>query len=328
MGQVLHGFATTTHAVRAAIPRSKASIQALYGLNPKTVAKWRKRASLEDQPMGPKALHSTVLSADEETLIVAFRRHTLLPLDDCLYALQATVPHLTRSALHRLFQRHANSCLPTAEGTRPRRKFKAYPLGYIHIDFAEVWTEEGKLYLFVAVDRVSKFAFAELHEPATRRIAADFLRRLLEHVPYRVHTVLTDNGFQFTEPRGGWSVREIQGMLAAGQPFRAHAFNFACAQHGIDHRLMKFNHPWTNGQVERMNRTSRMRPSVGSSTRPMRAFARTWPPSSMRTTLRSASRVSAASPLLNGFVSSGQSSPNDSDQSPPPHGGTEHLAGC
>ena len=98
MGQVLHGSATTTHAIRAAIQRSKASLQALserYGINPKTVAKWRKRTTLEDQPMGPKAPHSTTLSADEETLIVAFRRHTLLPLDDCLYALQATVPHLS-----------------------------------------------------------------------------------------------------------------------------------------------------------------------------------------------------------------------------------------
>ena len=107
----------------------------------------------------------------------------------------------------------------------------------------------------MAIDRISKFAFAELHDRATRRIAADFLRRLLEHVPYRIHTVLTDNGFQFTEPRGGWRVGEIQEMLASRQRFRAHAFDYACAQHGIDHRLTKFNHPWTNGQVERMNRT-------------------------------------------------------------------------
>jgi transposase InsO family protein len=67
--------------------------------------------------------------------------------------------------------------------------------------------------------------------------------------------VLTDNGFQFTAPHGGWNVSEIQQMLARQQLFRAHAFDLACAQHGIDHRLTKFNHPWTNGQVERMNRS-------------------------------------------------------------------------
>ena len=258
VGQILHGSATTTHAIRAAIQRSTASIEALsarYGVNPKTVAKWRKRSSVQDRPMGPQHPHSTVLSADEEALIVAFRQYTQLPLDDCLYALQATIPHLTRSSLHRLFQRHAINRLANAEDMAPRRAFKAYPLGYIHIDLAEVWTEQGKLYLFVAIDRVSKFAFAELHERATRRIAADFLRRLIERLPFHIHTVLTDNGFQFTAPHGGWTVKEIQAMLARQQPFRAHAFDLACAQHGIEHRLTKFNHPWTNGQVERMNRT-------------------------------------------------------------------------
>jgi hypothetical protein len=104
--------------------------------------------------MGPKAPRSTVLSTEEETLIVEFRRRTLLPLDDCLYALQATIPHLTRSSLHRLFQRHAISRLSTAEGTKPRRRFKAYALGYVHVDIAEVWTEERKLYMSVAIDQL------------------------------------------------------------------------------------------------------------------------------------------------------------------------------
>ena len=115
MGQVLHGCATTTHAVRTAIQRSKAPLKELaarYGLNHKTVAKWRKRAFVNDAPMGPKTPHSTVLSSKEEAIIVAFRKHTLLPLDDCLYALQATIPHLTRSSLHRCLKRHAISRLP------------------------------------------------------------------------------------------------------------------------------------------------------------------------------------------------------------------------
>ena len=93
MGQILHGSATTTHAVQAAIQRSKAPLKELaaqYGLNHKTVAKWRKRAFVNDVPMGPKAPRSTVLSPEEEAIVVAFRKHTLLPLDDCLYALQAT----------------------------------------------------------------------------------------------------------------------------------------------------------------------------------------------------------------------------------------------
>src|ERR1700677_2858807 len=109
MGQVLHGSATTTEAVRRAIQHSQESLKVLsrrYGINPKTVAKWKKRESVADLPTGPKDAKSTVLSVEEEAIIVAFRRHTLLPLDDCLYALQATIPRLTRSSFHRCLQRH------------------------------------------------------------------------------------------------------------------------------------------------------------------------------------------------------------------------------
>ena len=166
MGQILHGSATTTEAIRRAIQNSQASLRELaarYGINPKTVAKWRRRSSsVCDAHMGPREPRSTVLSKEEEALIVAFRKHTLLPLDDCLYALQATVPHLTRSS-HRCFQRHGISRLPETHGDKPaKKKFKSYPIGYFHIDIAEVRTEEGKLYLFVAIDRTSKFAYAEL----------------------------------------------------------------------------------------------------------------------------------------------------------------------
>jgi hypothetical protein len=119
MGQILHGSATTTEAVRRAIQNSQASLRELagrYGINPKTVAKWRRRSSVCDARMGPREPRSTVLSNQEEALVVAFRKHTLLPLDDCLYALRATVPHLTRSSLHRCFQRHGISRLPETQG--------------------------------------------------------------------------------------------------------------------------------------------------------------------------------------------------------------------
>ena len=134
MGQVLHGSASTTAAVRRAIQDSQESLRVLakrHGINPKTVAKWRSRSSTVDVRPGPKDAHSTVLSIEEEAMIVAFRKHTLLPLDDCLYALQATIPHLTRSSLHRCFQRHDISRLPEVEGDKPKRsKFRSYPIGY------------------------------------------------------------------------------------------------------------------------------------------------------------------------------------------------------
>ncbi|OAJ33278.1 hypothetical protein A0O36_02530 [Piscirickettsiaceae bacterium NZ-RLO1] len=106
MGQVLHGCARTTKAVREAIQNSQESLKKLavrYNLNFKTVAKWKKRSSTSDAPMGPKNPRSTVLSLSEEKAIIAFRTLTLLPLDDCLYALQDSIPHLTCSSLHRCF---------------------------------------------------------------------------------------------------------------------------------------------------------------------------------------------------------------------------------
>ena len=231
MGQILHGSATTTHAVRAAIQRSKATIAELsaqHGVNPKTVLKWRQRDSVEDMPMGPKKVRSTVLSEAEEALCVAFRKHTLLPLDDCLYSLQATVPHLTRSSLHRLFQRHGISRLPQTQGDKSKKRFKVYPIGYFHVDIAEVRTAEGKLHMFVAIDRTSKFAFVELHQRATRRVAGNFLRHLIEVVPYKIHTVLTDNGTQFTTPGNVASAAPlIREALDNGEPVWAHAFEYA-----------------------------------------------------------------------------------------------------
>ena len=265
MGQVLHGSATTTEAVRRAIQHSQESLRSLskrYGINQKTVAKWKKRSSTADLKTGPKEPKSTILSVEDEAVIVAFRRHTLLPLDDCLYALQPTIPHLTRSSLHRCLQRHGISRLPDVDGDKPtKKKFKAYPIGFFHIDIAEVQTAEGKLYLYVAIDRTSKFAFVQVVRKTGRTSASAFLVALIQAVPYRIHTVLTDNGIQFTFPP-----RYADGPTAR---YVTHMFDMRCRENGIEHRLTKVKHPrsfeeeelvqWTNspknGQVERMNRT-------------------------------------------------------------------------
>jgi hypothetical protein len=157
--------------------------------------------------MGPKEVRSSVLTVEEEAIIVAFRRRTLLPLDDCLYTLQPTIPRLTRSALHRCLQRHGISRLPEVEASKPaEQRFASYPIGTFHIDIAEVQTGEGKVRLFVAIDRTSKLAFARLVESAGKMEAADFLRELVAAVPYRIHTVLTDNGVQVTTGSEFWSM--------------------------------------------------------------------------------------------------------------------------
>ncbi len=94
----------------------------------------------------------------------------------------------------------------------------------------------------MAIDRTSKFAFVRLVDSAGKMQAAQNLRDLVEAVPYRIHTVLTDIGVQFTPRKQDvWDSR--------------HIFDRVCDENDIEHRLTKVNHPWTNGQVERMNRT-------------------------------------------------------------------------
>jgi transposase-like protein len=237
MGQILHGSARTTAALRRAIQDSKESLKSIaarYHINPKTVAKWRKRTTVEDARMGPRHPHSTVLTLEEEAAIVAFRRYTLLPLDDCLYALQASIPHLTRSALHRCLQRHGISRLPDVGGEKPtRKKFAKYPIGYFHIDIAVVSTKEGRLYLFVAIDRTTKFVYAELHPDQTRDRTCQFLTRLIAAVPYHIHTILTDNGIQFTN-------RLFTNRLKDKHALK-HLFGRICTQHGQSEFLHETN---------------------------------------------------------------------------------------
>ncbi|SAY47130.1 Integrase core domain protein [Komagataeibacter rhaeticus] len=252
MGQVHHGNATTTAAVRRAIQHSQESLRALakrYGINSKTVAKWKGRpeGSSFDGLVDRRGSHRR--SVPPPYIIAPGR----LPL-------RATGDDPASDALFIASLSSAPWDQPTArdtEGDKPKRaKFKTYPIGYFHIDIAEVRTEMGRLYLFVVVDRTSKFAFVQLHQKATRRIAGDFLHTLAATVPYRIHTVLTDNGTHFTDPTGdGWTPEDIKAMWADGIVFRYHSFEAACADLDIEHRLTKPRHPWTNGQVKRMNRT-------------------------------------------------------------------------
>lgn len=249
MGQVLHKCATTTQRIRKEIQNSKESWAKLakkYGINEKTVGKWKHRTTTEDAKMG-RARKSTVLTETEEELICVFRKATQLSLDDCYITLKELIPHLSRSSLHRCLQRHGLSRLPkTAETDQSKRQeFKQYKLGYLHMDITEVRIGKKKLFLFVAIDRVTKYAYAEVHEDMTIRTSEEFLKHTFSAFPYVIHTILTDNGIQFT----------YQSLPKEKRPKRFHPFDILCKKNGTRHKRTQYRHPWTNGQVERFNGT-------------------------------------------------------------------------
>ena len=130
---------------------------------------------------------------------------------------------------------------------KSKKKFKSCLIGYFNLDIAESRTEEGNLHMSVAIARTLKFAFVKLREKANSATASVFLKDLVDAVSCKIHTTLTDNGIRFAFPprcKDGPTARSI-----------THMFDMRWQQSCIEHHLNKPNHPWTNGQVERMNRT-------------------------------------------------------------------------
>lgn len=247
MATTLHGSARTTPRLRAELQSSQASSRALaarYGRNVKTVTRWRARSSTADAPMGPGQRRRTTLTLAKEAVSVEFRRRPPLPLDDVLGCLREGIPELTRRAWHRGLAGHGISRRPASEVTAARRgRFTATRIGFVPVDSGELRTAGGKVHLFVAIERVSKFTVVELHPRATGMIGAAFPRGVVAAFPDKPRAVLTDNGVAFTD-----------GAPTKWDP-KVHPFKRVCAEHGITHKLTRPYHPWTNGQVERMNRT-------------------------------------------------------------------------
>ncbi len=254
MAAVPHGSARTAPRVRAELQAARASSRALaaqYGLNPKTVLKWRKRPVAVGAPMRPKPRSATLAEA-EEAIVAEFRRRTLLPLDDArrsscndvMGCLRDTIPKLTRSALHRCLARHGTSRLPKDEDASSNRKpFKDTKIGHVHVDRAQFRSAEGKTHMCLATDRASKFVRVEFHPTAEMATGAQFMRGVAAAFPCQAHAVLTDNSVAFTK------------NAPAKRDGRRHVSGRVCGGHGIEHRLTKPYHPWANGQAGRTNRT-------------------------------------------------------------------------
>jgi transposase-like protein len=251
MGNILHANAKTTPRIRTEIQNATASIAVLakyYKLNPKTISRWKNTKSTADKKSGPK-VRKSVLSSVEQQAICEVRRQLQLPLDDILIVFKPGIPALTRSNLHRCLQYHGLSRLPkekVSSSSANKKPFKSYPIGYLHVDITELRTDEGKQYLFVAIDRMTKYIYIELYQRMTQDNAVLFLQNLQKDCVFKITHILTDNGAQFTYNLLAKHLRPKDG--------RAHPFDQLCQALGIEHRTTQFRHPWTNGQVEITNK--------------------------------------------------------------------------
>jgi transposase InsO family protein len=254
MNITLHKNARTTPRIRAEIQASTLSIAELarhYNLKYETVEKWKKRTFVHDVAAGPKTLDTRLLPAQEQ-IVCLLRTSLLLSLDDLTYVARKYIdPQASRSAIHRLLQRENISRLadlePVAEGEKPKKTFKDYEPGYVHVDvkyLPKLADQDRHGYLFVAIDRATRWVYLEVKPDKTAASAAQFMRSLTNAAPMRIVKVLTDNGKEFTDRFAATGERDPTGR---------HAFDRACAENEIEHRLIAPRKPQTNGMVERFN---------------------------------------------------------------------------
>ena len=247
----LHKNATTTPARRAAIQASDKPVRELareFGVSEDTIRRWRERETTEDRSHTAHRLQTTMTPA-QEAVVVALRKTLWLPLDDMLAVTREFISEkASRSAVHRLLKRHGISRLPTeAKLKTPAKPFKAYEPGYLHVDvkyLPQMADEDRRRYLFVAIDRATRWVYVELCDDKSAATARRFLRHLHKACPVRIRTILTDNGKEFTDRLFGSRAR---------QPSGGHEFDQLCEALGIEHRLTKPKSPQTNGMVERFN---------------------------------------------------------------------------
>lgn len=255
MSSRIHPQARTTPKIRQEIKDSGLSDREaakVFNITRATAAKWLKRDDVQDRSHRAHTLHTT-LSAAQELVVLSLRQTLYLPLDDLLYITRQYInPDVSRSGIARLLKREGmarlEDVIPKVEGETitAKKTFKDYEPGFVHVDIKylpQMPDETKRRYLFVAIDRATRWVFLHIYGDMTERSSVDFLRRLKLASPIKITKILTDNGSQFTD----------RFATKDKKPSGNHAFDKACTGMEIEHRLAPPRHPQTNGMVERFN---------------------------------------------------------------------------
>ena len=261
MTQALHSQARTTHLIREEIRTStlsQAELARLYNVTRQTIRKWQDRESPADRSHCPNTL-STTLTPAQELIVVALRKTLLLPTDDLLAVTREFInAEVSRAGLGRCLRRHGVSNLrdliTVLDSTTPAAKktFKDYEPGFVHIDIKylpQMPDETARRYLFVAIDRATRWVYIEIYADQTERSSANFLAKVKAACPIKIVKLLTDNGSQFTDRFTSRKKNEQGKPIPSGE----HVLDVLCDQFAIAHRLIPPRHPQTNGMVERFN---------------------------------------------------------------------------
>lgn len=250
MKQVYHFNAKTNLHYRSEICNSNLSnvdLAEMHKVSLNTISKWKNRDTFEDKSSRPLNIAYS-LNQIEKAVVISTRKATWFSLNEILEMVFPENPKKMRSAVYRTFVLENINTKPQKEKDKAK-KFKEYDPGYIHLDVTYLPKINGiKYYLFVAIDRATRFLHYKIYDAKSAKNTLDFMMEFKELLPIKQIThILTDNGLEFTNKL----IMSKKGNLCQKNSI----LDTFCNENNIIHRLIKPFTPQTNGMVERVNGT-------------------------------------------------------------------------